>query len=103
MTLVFTAAALVLGLAGYYTAGAVRRRRREAREAADRERCRAAAERLRAARAIREASRDDMPPRPPQHRPPAVQRAEWWGGRGQRETGWDPCGSGPIRTTGGSA
>jgi hypothetical protein len=93
MTLAFTTAVLVLGLAGYYTAGAVRRHRRE--EAADRERCRAAAERLRVARALQEAAREDMPPRPPQHRPPAVQRAEWWGS-GRREPGWDPCGSGPI-------
>ena len=44
-------------------------------------------------------ARDEQPPRPPQCRPPAEQRAEWWGGRGAREDDWDPCtGSGPIET-----
>ena len=41
----------------------------------------------------------EMPPRPAEHRPPAEQRVEWWGGRGAREDGWDPCtGAGPMKT-----
>jgi hypothetical protein len=85
MTLAFTTAVLVLGLAGYYAAGAVRRRRREAQEAVDRERARAAATRLRAARAVREG----MPPRP---RPVPSRR---WCGPVDAE--FDPCGAPPIR------
>ena len=89
MTLIATAAALVLGLAGYYTAGAVRRRRREAEEAVARERARAAAARLRAARALSEPGRDDMPPRPQ-----PVPSRRWCG---PVDAQFDPCGAPPIR------
>lgn len=42
-----------------------------------------------------ERRREEMPPRPPQHRPPAEPRPEIWGGSGSRGMDGDPCGSPP--------
>ena len=42
---------------------------------------------------------EPVAPRPPECREPAPQKAEWWGGRGPRTEGFDPCGSGPVKTS----
>lgn len=44
----------------------------------------------------------DMPPRPPQYRPPAQPYPEVWGGSGRRGMQGDPCGSGPLEIKSGS-
>ena len=54
-----------------------------------------AAAALEDAMARAERHREEMPPRPPQCRPPADPAPEIWGGSGARGMYGDPCGSPP--------